>query len=72
MEGTIICPICLGKGGICVGVKDDLTPILMPCYGCYGRGWVPLPHNEIHGECGFASHGRGQSGHSNIPITKMP
>lgn len=64
---SIICPICYGKAGICVGVKDDLTPILMPCYGCFGRGWV-IAQIDKRTECGFTSHGRGNDSSGN---TKM-
>jgi len=34
------CPACWGQKVICVGIKDDLTPILEPCTGCDGTGWV--------------------------------
>ena len=34
------CPVCWGKGVICVGLKDDLEPILKPCTRCDGTGWI--------------------------------
>jgi len=68
---SIICPICYGRAGICVGLSDNLVPILIPCYGCGGRGWAVLPIEE-HGECGFISHGRGKDANCNGGITEMP
>lgn len=34
------CPVCWGKKVICVGIKDNLEPILEPCPGCDGTGWI--------------------------------
>jgi len=34
------CPVCWGKGKICIGLKDDLEPILKLCAGCDGTGWI--------------------------------
>ena len=56
---SIICPICYGKGGICIGVQGDATPILTPCYGCKGLGWAII-QSTGQDKCGFISHGRGE------------
>ena len=44
MEGAVMevkqCPVCWGEKVICVGLKDDFTPILAPCPGCDGTGWI--------------------------------
>jgi len=34
------CPVCWGKGAICVGLTKDLEPILKPCPGCNSTGWL--------------------------------
>ena len=34
------CPACWGKKYICVGLTDDLKPVLEPCPGCDGTGWI--------------------------------
>ena len=34
------CPVCWGKKVICVGLKGNLEPILKPCTGCDGTGWI--------------------------------
>jgi len=34
------CPVCWGKKKTCVGLNDDLTPILRDCSGCDGTGWI--------------------------------
>ena len=34
------CPVCWGKGVICTGLKENLKPILEPCTGCDGTGWI--------------------------------
>ena len=34
------CPVCWGKGAICVGLRDNLEPITKPCSGCAGTGWL--------------------------------
>ncbi len=36
----IACPVCWGKSVVCVGLKEDLEPILEPCSGCDGTGWI--------------------------------
>ena len=38
--GVKQCPVCWGEKVICVGLKDDFTPILAPCPGCDGTGWI--------------------------------
>ena len=38
------CPICWGKGAICVGLKENLDPILEPCIGCDGTGWIAFKY----------------------------
>lgn len=35
-----------GKKYICVGLKDDLEPILEPCTGCDGSGWIAYKYVE--------------------------
>ena len=32
------CPVCDGKKYVCIGIKDNLEPILKPCTGCDGTG----------------------------------
>ena len=34
------CPVCWGEGVVCVGLKDNLEPLLEPCIGCEGTGWL--------------------------------
>ena len=34
------CPVCDGMKFICIGIKDNLEPILQPCTGCDGTGWL--------------------------------
>ena len=34
------CPVCWGKGVICVGLRTNLDPILGACIGCDGTGWL--------------------------------
>ncbi len=34
------CPVCWGLKVVCVGLKDNLDPILEPCTGCDGCGWI--------------------------------
>ena len=36
----IPCPVCWGLKVVCVGLKDNLDPILEPCTGCDGCGWI--------------------------------
>ena len=36
------CPICKGGRFICIGINNDLSPILVGCYSCYGKGWVQV------------------------------
>ena len=43
------CPVCWGKGKICVGLKDNLEPILKPCMGCDGTGWLTYGFIEKEG-----------------------
>ena len=38
--GVKECPVCWGLKKICVGLKDDLTPILGDCPGCDGTGYL--------------------------------
>ena len=38
------CPVCWGWGKICVGLNDDLTPILEDCPGCDGTGWIAFKY----------------------------
>ncbi len=40
------CPVCWGKRWICVGLKDNLEPILEPCSGCDGTGWIAYKEVE--------------------------
>ena len=37
---VISCPVCWGKKVVCVGLKDNLEPLLEPCSGCEGTGWI--------------------------------
>ncbi|KKN74987.1 hypothetical protein LCGC14_0384890 [marine sediment metagenome] len=39
------CPVCWGLKVVCVGLKDNLEPILEPCTGCDGTGW--LTYKEV-------------------------
>ncbi len=39
------CPVCYGLKVVCVGLKDNLEPILEPCSGCDGTGW--LTYKEV-------------------------
>ena len=34
------CPVCWGKKVICDRLDDRLRPILKPCTGCDGTGWI--------------------------------
>jgi len=34
------CPVCWGKKFVCVGLKDNLEPILESCPECDGMGWI--------------------------------
>ncbi len=43
---AVICPVCKGEGQICTAVIEGSTlaiPILKPCHGCKGNGWVVIP-----------------------------
>ena len=37
------CLNCFGLGKVCVGIKEDFTPLLEDCYDCKGRGWIICP-----------------------------
>ena len=32
------CPTCWGKGKVCIGLEEDLTPRLEDCRDCRGTG----------------------------------
>ena len=38
------CPVCWGKKVVCVGLKENLEPILEPCTGCDGTGWIAFKY----------------------------
>jgi len=38
------CPVCWGKKVVCVGLKENLDPILEPCTGCDGTGWIAFKY----------------------------
>jgi len=52
MEETVeavICPVCKGEGQICMGIdrnSTSATPILKPCHGCDGKGYVVIPDDK--------------------------
>ncbi len=41
------CPVCWGLKVICVGIKENLDPILAPCTGCDGYGWLAYKTKEV-------------------------
>ena len=41
------CPVCWGKGAICVAIdRYTLEPILEPCMGCDGTGYLVYVDKE--------------------------
>lgn len=44
------CPVCWGKKVVCVGLKENLEPILQSCTGCDGTGYIAykvVDYNKI-------------------------
>ena len=54
------CPVCWGKAFICVGIKENLEPILEPCPGCNRTGWLAydsIPkHTQTGADCEHCLH----------------
>jgi len=58
---AVICPICKGEGTLCVGLgcefistvfgtsgaSEHILPVLKPCHGCGGKGWVVIPEYTL-------------------------
>lgn len=40
MTETKQCPVCWGRKVVCVGLTHKGDPILEPCTGCDGTGWI--------------------------------
>ena len=39
------CPVCWGKGVICVDIdRYTLKPVIEPCTGCDGTGWIAFKY----------------------------
>ncbi len=44
----IPCPVCWGKKVVCVGLKENLDPVLEPCSGCDGTGWIAYKEIKVN------------------------